>query len=128
MSADALDERERAAYRFHAELCKTLTDPKRLMIMQALKDGRERSVGQLADMVGMTLPNASQHLAVLRYAGLVGGRRQATTVYYSLTEPRIAEACEIVHQIALDRMPRAGLAGALRDGAVVVPRSGEAVA
>lgn len=106
MSGDALDERERDAYRFHAELCKTLTDPKRLMIMQALRDGSERSVGQLAEVVGMTLPNASQHLAVLRHAGLVSRRRQATTVYYSLTEPRIAEACEIVHQIVVDRLTR----------------------
>ncbi len=119
MSGDALDERERAAYRFHAELCKTLTDPKRLMIMQALRDGCELSVGQLADMVGMTLPNASQHLAVLRHAGLVTGRRHATTVYYSLTEPRIAEACEIVHRIALDRMPGAGSGVAPRNGLAV---------
>jgi ArsR family transcriptional regulator len=40
----------------HAELCEVLTDPKRLMILQALRSG-ERSVGDLAEMVGISLPN-----------------------------------------------------------------------
>jgi ArsR family transcriptional regulator len=55
----------------------------------------------------MSLPNASQHLSVLRHAGLVATRREGTTVFYSLSEPRIAQACDIVHQIVLDRMPEA---------------------
>jgi len=61
-------------------------------------------VGNLAEMVGISLPNASQHLSVMRHAGLVATRRDGTTVFYSLAEPRIAQACDIVHQIALERM------------------------
>jgi ArsR family transcriptional regulator len=79
------------------------TDPKRLMILQALRSA-ERSVGDLAEMVGISLPNASQHLSVMRHSGLVATRRDGTTVFYSLAEPRIAQACDIVHQIALERM------------------------
>lgn len=97
---------EAEAFRLHAELCKVLTDPKRLMILQALRTG-ERSVGELAEVVGMSLPNASQHLSVMRHAGLVATRREGTTVFYSMAEPRIAQACDIVHQIVLDRMPEA---------------------
>jgi ArsR family transcriptional regulator len=100
----AAGPREADAFRLHAELCKVLTDPKRLMVLQALRAG-ERSVGELADVVGMSLPNASQHLSVMRHAGLVATRREGTTVFYSLAEPRIAQACDIVHQIVLDRMP-----------------------
>ncbi|HYA01327.1 MAG TPA: metalloregulator ArsR/SmtB family transcription factor [Candidatus Binatia bacterium] len=103
---------EAEAYQLHAELCKTLTDPKRLMILQDLRDG-ERSVGELAAAVGMSLPNASQHLAVMRHAGLVAARREASTVYYSLTEPRIVQACAIVHQIVLERMERRGARGSM---------------
>jgi DNA-binding transcriptional ArsR family regulator len=95
--------REAEAFQLHAELCKSLTDPKRLLMLRALRSG-ECSVGELADMVGMTLANASQHLSVLRHAGLVLARREGTTVHYSLLEPRIVEACDIVHQIVEDRL------------------------
>ena len=103
ISNRAATPREAEAFRLHADLCKVLTDPKRLMILQALRSG-ERSVGDLAEMVGISLPNASQHLSVMRHAGLVATRRDGTTVFYSLAEPRIAQACDIVHQIALERM------------------------
>ena len=95
-------EPERAEhFRRHAEICKVLTDPKRLMLIDALRHG-ERSVGDLAEAIGVTLPNASQHLTVMRGAGLVEGRRAGTTVRYRLTEPAIVEACAIIDRI-IDR-------------------------
>ena len=96
---DLMDEQ----FALHAELCKILTDPKRLHLINELRD-EERSVGELAAKLGMSLPNASQHLALLRRAGLVSTRREATTVFYRLSEPRIAEACDIVHAIVTDRL------------------------
>jgi ArsR family transcriptional regulator, virulence genes transcriptional regulator len=93
-------------YRHHAEICKVLTDPKRLLLLDTLRGG-ERSVGELADAIGVALPNASQHLAVLRTAGLVEGRRSGTTVTYRLTEPAIADACDIIHAIVKRRLARA---------------------
>jgi ArsR family transcriptional regulator len=97
-------------YRLHAEICKVLTDPKRLMLLDTLRGG-ERSVGELAGAIGVTLPNASQHLAVLRAAGLVDGRRAGTTVFYRLAEPAITDACDIIHGIVTRRLgDRAGLA------------------
>lgn len=100
---DTNDERMVERYRLHADLCKVLTDPKRLMILDALRHG-DRSVGQLADAVGVALPNASQHLAVMRNAGLVEGRRAGTTIVYRLAEPTIVDACDIVHRIAERRL------------------------
>jgi ArsR family transcriptional regulator len=108
MATESLETRDDTAFRLHAELCKVLTDPKRLLLIDALRNA-ERSVGELAKQIGMSLPNASQHLSVLRHAGLVAARREGTTVHYRLIEPRIAEACDIVHQIVADR--RAGLGG-----------------
>ncbi len=98
----AHEPRDDTSFRLHAELCKVLTDPKRLLLIDALRDA-ERCVGELAEQIGMSLPNASQHLSVLRHAGLVEARREGTTVHYRLVEPRIAEACDIVHQIVADR-------------------------
>jgi len=101
--------------RLHAEICKVLTDPKRLLLLRALR-GAERSVGELAAELGLALPNASQHLAILRSAGLVDGRREGTSVRYRLAEPEILDACDIVQGIAqrrLDSRPRPVAAPAL---------------
>lgn len=86
-----------------------LTDPKRLRLIDALRT-EERRVSDLAQQVGMSLPNASQHLSVLRTAGLVASRRAGTTVYCQLVEPQIAEACDIVHRIVADRLAGTRLA------------------
>ncbi len=98
-----LDDDTLERYRQHADICKVLTDPKRLMLLDTLRGG-ERSVGELAVTIGVTLPNASQHLAVLRAAGLVDGRRTGTTVNYRLAEPAITEACDIIHGIVMRRV------------------------
>lgn len=85
-------------FRLHAEVCKVLTDPKRLVLLASLGDG-DRTVGELATAIGTSLPNASQHLAVLRAAGLVDGHREGSSVRYHLTEPAILDACDIVARI-----------------------------
>lgn len=92
-------------YRLHAELCKVLTDPKRLVLLDALRAG-ERSVGELAATIDATLANTSQHLAVMRAAGLVDGTRNGTTVRYHLAEPAIIAACDIVRGIVDRRLER----------------------
>jgi ArsR family transcriptional regulator len=101
-------------YRLHADVCRVLTDPKRLMLIAALRAG-ERSVGELALEIGAALPNASQHLAVLRTAGLVEGRRVGTTVVYRLAEPAITDACDIISAIVARRV-----------GRTVIPSAGRA--
>jgi ArsR family transcriptional regulator len=96
-------ELEVERYRLHAALCKVLTDPKRLMLLDALRIS-ERSVTELADAIGVALPNASQHLAVMRSAGLVESRRAGTTIFYRIAEPAIVDACDIVHRIVERRI------------------------
>lgn len=93
--------------KLQSELCKTFADPKRLFIIKELRHG-ERSVGQLAEKMGVRQANVSQHLAILRDRGIVEARREATTVYYHLTDPRIAEACELVQEVLLNQLERSG--------------------
>ncbi|OJV90241.1 MAG: hypothetical protein BGO39_01265 [Chloroflexi bacterium 54-19] len=90
-------------YRLQAEICRTLSDPVRLQIIDNLKDG-ECTVSELVDNIGLRQANVSQHLAVLRQAGLVLTRRQATTIYYRLSYPQIVEACQITRQILIDQL------------------------
>ena len=90
--------RDPERYRLHAEVCRVLTDPKRLMLLDVLRGG-ERSVGDLAQELGCSLANASQHLAVLRSAGLVDTRRSGTSILYHMSEPDLMEACDVISRI-----------------------------
>ncbi len=96
-------ERRQVHYRLHSNICKVLTDPKRLMLIDVLRRG-ERSVGALAEEVGLSLANISQHLAVLRHAGLVDTRRTGTTVHYRLSEPELVQACDLIERIVERRL------------------------
>jgi DNA-binding transcriptional ArsR family regulator len=94
-------------FRRQAELCKSLADPKRLMIINGLKDG-PKSVGELAEIARLKQSNASQHIGVLRRAGVIKPERQGNTVYYSLVTPKIAAACDMVRQVIAEEIRRSG--------------------
>jgi len=76
-----------------------LGDPTRLRLLKALQEGRELSVGNLAAASGVARVNVSQHLNVMRDAGLVATRRDGTSVFYHLAYPQILQACDIVHDV-----------------------------
>jgi len=82
-----------------AAVARALSDPKRLCVLETLASG-ERSVSELSRDVGCQVPNMSQHLGVLRSAGLVNARREGTTIYYSLADPRVIEAYRLIQDIA----------------------------
>ena len=82
-----------------ANVARALSDPKRLCVLETLATG-ERSVGELSRDVGCQVPNMSQHLAVLRSAGLVSTRREGSTVLYRLSDPRILEAYRLIRSLA----------------------------
>jgi DNA-binding transcriptional ArsR family regulator len=92
-------------YKLKAELCKTFSDPKRLMIISELRGG-EKSVGELVDTLQTPQAAVSRHLAILRHRGVVKARREGVSVFYSLMSPRIIDACDIVHEVLLDQMAR----------------------
>jgi DNA-binding transcriptional ArsR family regulator len=91
------------ALKLQAELCKSLSDPKRLHIIQELRTG-ERTVSELADILGLKQSNTSQHLAVLRNIGVVSPRKEGNMVYYRLANPKIAEACDLVHEVISEQL------------------------
>jgi len=70
-----------------SDLLKALSNRHRLLILCQLIDG-ERSVGHLAEQLGLRDSAVSQHLALLRKDALVTARRDAQTIYYSIaSEP-----------------------------------------
>jgi len=83
----------------YAAVGRALADPKRLCVLESLAGG-ELSVSDLSNRVGCQVPNMSQHLAVLRSAGLVTTRRDGNNIYYRLTDPRVIEAYRLIQTIA----------------------------
>lgn len=92
-------------YSLKAKLCKTFADPKRLIIIDELRQG-ETTVGDLARLLEFPQAVVSRHLAILRDKGVVQYRREGTSVYYSLSDPKIGDACDMVHQILLDQIEK----------------------
>lgn len=76
-------------------LLKAMANPARLMVLCQIADG-EKSVSELERAVGLSQSGLSQHLAVLRNKNLVSTRRDAQTIYYSLSS---AEAVAIMHTL-----------------------------
>ena len=83
----------------YAAVSRALADAKRLCVIELLATG-ERSVSDLSREASCQIPNMSQHLAVLRSAGLVASRRDGSTVYYRLSDPRIMEAYQLIKSVA----------------------------
>ena len=94
--ADISPEPDRQRY---AAVSRALADPKRLCVLEILAAG-ERSVSQLSREASCQVPNMSQHLAVLRSAGLVSTRREGNTVLYRLADSRVLEAYRLIQSLA----------------------------
>jgi len=98
MTATATISSDSDRLRF-AAVGRALSDPKRLCVLESLAVG-ELSVSDLSSRVGCQVPNMSQHLAVLRSAGLVASRRVGSTIYYRLADARILEAYALIQTLA----------------------------
>jgi DNA-binding transcriptional ArsR family regulator len=88
----------RPLYQAKAEFFKTLGHPARIRVLELLAE-RERAVGEMLPEVGVEATNLSQHLAVLRRAGLVTFRKEGSMVFYSLTSPQVAELLAVARRI-----------------------------
>lgn len=94
---------DRQLYQLHASICHTLSNPKRLEIIDLLRN-RELSVTELADALEISQANLSQHLAIMRQKGIVMTRREGLNVFYSLSNPKIIQACELMRQVLLEHL------------------------
>ena len=95
-------------FELHANFCRCLSNPIRLIILETLSKG-EKSVGELAEASGVTLANISQHLTILRSHNIVQRRKAGQTVYYSIIDTRLINACNLIRSVLLDGMKRQGL-------------------
>lgn len=94
-------------HQLHAQVCKAIADPKRLLIINELRD-RELSVGDLCEALGLTQSNASQHLAVLRERRVVSTRRVGTTVFYALNGTKVVQAVDLLREFLAEEVADRG--------------------
>ncbi|MGB9604641.1 MAG: ArsR/SmtB family transcription factor [Bryobacteraceae bacterium] len=94
-------------FALHAEFCKVIANPTRLMLISRLRSG-ELTVGELVKGTGASLANISQHLRILRDHDIVRTRREGRSIYYRLRDARLVQVCELTRAILLGGIRQRG--------------------
>ncbi len=82
----------------NARTYKLLANEKRLEILNNIKY-EEKRVEELVKILGVSKANVSQHLALLRHAGIVQTRRDGLNIYYKIVDPEIIKPCVILYNL-----------------------------
>lgn len=84
-----------------AKYLRVLGEPTRLRILELIA-GEERSVSELVAALGLAQPKVSNHLACLRWCGVVSSRREHRTIYYRLADDRVESIIGIARALLAD--------------------------
>ena len=79
-------------------ICRAFSHPKRLHLLDLLGRGEQR-VSVLQKELGVSRANFSQHLAILKSAGIVSARRNGREVYCALALPEVKQACHLIREV-----------------------------
>ncbi len=94
----ALTGSARPIHQVKAEFFRTLGHPARVRVLELLKGG-EMTVGDLQAELGIDSSGASQHLSAMRRQGILEARKEGTSVYYRVRDPRIFQLLESARQV-----------------------------
>lgn len=92
-------------YRMHAQICKALADPKRLLILNELREG-EKTVGDMASSLDLPQATVSQHLAILRQRSLVYSRRHGVNVFYTIANQKVIAAFDLLREVMSEQLAK----------------------
>lgn len=90
---------KQALFAQFAEVAKALANGIRLEILELLAQG-EKSVDALAERANLPIANASQHLRLMRQAGLLVSRREGKFIFYRLSDPAVLALIAALHRVA----------------------------
>lgn len=90
-------------YTYHAEMCKVFSHPKRLELINVLRD-KEMSVGELSERLGLASANLSQHLAMMKERRILVSRKEGNVVYYRIVNSRFLEAFDLLREILFEQI------------------------
>lgn len=84
---------------YKAELFRTLANPVRIRILEALRAAGSLTVSEIHQRVGAEPSNVSQHLSIMRNRGVVVARREGTSMWYSVSEPELFNLLDVARII-----------------------------
>lgn len=90
-------------YLYHADMCKVFSHPKRLELINMLRDG-EMSVNDLSQRLHMEGSNLSQHLAMMRERRILVTRKEGNAVYYRIANPRLLTIFDMMRELLFERI------------------------
>lgn len=90
-------------YCLHSDLCKTLANARRQQILGVLRED-ELSVSQMVEATGIPQSNLSQHLGLLRSKGILKVRRDGAHAYYSISNPKIVAAFDLISEVLAEAL------------------------
>jgi len=94
---------DKRIYELHADVCKVLSNARRLEILDALRDN-EMTVGELTEQVGALKANISQHLTVMRQKGILVTRRDGVNIYYRIANPKVIQAFDLMREVLFEQL------------------------
>ena len=94
---------EEQIYYYHAEMCKVLSHPKRLELINTLRH-KEMSASELSTRLKLEPANLSQHLAMMRERRILTSRKEGNMVFYRITNPRLLEAFDLLREILFEQI------------------------
>lgn len=101
-------------FKLHSDLLRAMGHPKRLEIIHLLR-AKELSVTQIQEMLGLPQANLSQHLMVLREAGVVDTRKVGKQIFYKISHVNFIKASDYTRDILIERHKGDPLGGELAE-------------
>lgn len=96
-------------FELHASLLKSLSHPRRLEILQLLRN-QELSVTEIYTMLDLPQANISQNLKILKSAGVINSKKDGKQIYYRIADPKFIKASDLFRSILVERNRSSGLA------------------
>ena len=97
-SLNPAQDLENEVYERQVRICKAFANTARLHILELLGK-REHGVSELQEQLCVSKANLSQHLAILKAAGVVVTRREGKQIYCSLAIPEVKQACQLIRSV-----------------------------
>jgi ArsR family transcriptional regulator len=94
---------EEQLYAYHAEMCKVFSHPKRLEVINLLRDG-ELSVTDLSLKLGLTVGNLSQHLNMMKDRRILVSTKRGNMVYYRIVNPKLLECFDMMREMLFEQI------------------------
>jgi len=90
-------------YQYHAEMCQVFSHPKRLEVINVLRDG-EMTVTELSQKLGLTVGNLSQHLSMMKERHILLSRKEGNMVYYRIANPKLIRCFDMMREMLFEQI------------------------